>query len=376
MNGNSFPGRLKEKLFKRAFETPQYLNVSNIPSIDGLRAVSILIVVLGHFRLSVNMPHTGYVFFNTLFGGGQLGVKLFFVISGFLITTLLIKEKIKTDTINLKKFYIRRFLRIFPVFYLFLIVIIVLNFVMHLAIPWYIFLTAALYLTNFFIYQTHWTMVHFWSLSVEEQYYLVWPALFKKNHNLALIIAVVVICIAPVFEVTAALHPSLLNWLLVPFFHGADCIFIGSVFAILAFKGCINWTFFAKYKIAVNFIGFFLVWFVTHIILKSSYSEMLLPFGHTITVIIIGCIIISNIIPSKDLFYKLFNSKPFVIIGRLSYSIYVWQQLFTFAPKGFPLQSFTWNTAPYNLIFIAIISACSYYFYERFFLRIKTRFKV
>ncbi|HMC86217.1 MAG TPA: acyltransferase family protein, partial [Chitinophagaceae bacterium] len=120
----------------------------------------------------------------------QLGVKLFFVISGFLITTLLIKEKIKTNTINLKKFYIRRFLRIFPVFYLFLIVIIVLNFVLHLAIPWYIFLTAALYLTNFFIYQTHWTMVHFWSLSVEEQYYLVWPALFKKNHNLALIIAV------------------------------------------------------------------------------------------------------------------------------------------------------------------------------------------
>ncbi|KQN30873.1 hypothetical protein ASE92_19235 [Pedobacter sp. Leaf41] len=93
---------------------------------DGWRAVAIMMVILGHFMLTLepgSIIHT--ILKLTAIGG--LGVKIFFVLSGFLITTLLIKEKIKYTRINLKKFFIRRVLRIIPVLYLYLIVIFFVN---------------------------------------------------------------------------------------------------------------------------------------------------------------------------------------------------------------------------------------------------------
>jgi peptidoglycan/LPS O-acetylase OafA/YrhL len=94
-----------------------------IPSLDGLRAFSILLVLLGHTALSDGAPH----FLSPFSHLGNIGVRFFFVISGFLITTLLLKEANKTGTISLGSFYLRRALRIFPAVYLLILVVAVLG---------------------------------------------------------------------------------------------------------------------------------------------------------------------------------------------------------------------------------------------------------
>jgi peptidoglycan/LPS O-acetylase OafA/YrhL len=367
--------KIVSKLWNASFETPVYLNVSNIPSLDGLRAISILWVIFGHAKLSHNTIPGLFLFIDTVFGGGQLGVKFFFVISGFLITTLLIKEKIKTNTVNLKKFYIRRFLRIFPVFYIYLLVVFILNRVLHVGIDTLTFLGAALYLTNFHIFPESWAIMHSWSLAVEEQYYLLWPSIFKKNTKLAIVIAVLFIAIAPFLRVFVYYFPVYTRVLLAPFINDADSIFIGSLLAIISFKGMINWSFFSRYKIVITVIGFLLMWFISNETLHGRYGKILLPFGNTFTAITFSFIIISNIIPSKDFIFKLLNGSAFTLIGRLSYSIYVWQQLFFLAPENFPGARFSWNRFPVNLILVAIISITSYYGFEKYFLKLKSKFK-
>ena len=96
--------------------TPVAISKSHLPSLDGLRGISILLVVISH-TFGDKKP-----FYN-----GGFGVSIFFVISGFLITLLLLQEKYTTGSVSLKNFYIRRFLRIFPVAYLYLVVLLVLN---------------------------------------------------------------------------------------------------------------------------------------------------------------------------------------------------------------------------------------------------------
>ncbi|HTL08949.1 MAG TPA: acyltransferase, partial [Chitinophagaceae bacterium] len=178
------------QLFQSAFTMPELLKGGKIPSIDGLRAIAILWVIGGHIKHSLNNSSATFNALDIVFGVGQLGVKFFFVISGFLITTLLIKEKLRTSTIDLKKFYIRRFLRIFPVYYLYLAVILVLNFSCGMGISGTTFILAVLYLTNFNMSSYNWSLMHSWSLSVEEQYYLLWPTIFKLNATLATRLAI------------------------------------------------------------------------------------------------------------------------------------------------------------------------------------------
>src|ERR1700743_793387 len=109
---------LKAKLFQEIDEIPEALNKSYYPSIDGLRGVAILSVVLRHFSL------------NSAWGvwvDGTIGIHIFFIISGFLITTLLLKERVLNGKVSLKNFYIRRVLRIFPVAYLYIFTLIILS---------------------------------------------------------------------------------------------------------------------------------------------------------------------------------------------------------------------------------------------------------
>ncbi len=362
--------------WRGSFNMPSYLSINNIPSLDGLRAVAILWVLAGHLRNSLNMPATGFQILDTIFGGGQLGVKLFFVISGFLITTLLIKEKINTRGINLKKFYIRRFLRIFPVFYLYILVVLAIGWYLHLPTDKLAFGMAALYLTNFIITSSNWSIVHSWSLAVEEQYYLLWPSVFKKSTRLAIVVAALFIAIAPLLRVFVYYHPSFAKVLLAPFINDADSIFIGSMVAIIAGKGIINPLFFSRYKIIITLAGFLLVWLISYATLHGKLGKLLLPFGTTCTAIIFAAIILCNIMPAKDLLFRLLNSRGAKLVGRLSYSIYVWQQLFLLAPAHFPMAAFSWNYLPVNLLLVAAVSTASYYGFEKYFLTLKAKFKV
>ncbi|HSV12970.1 MAG TPA: acyltransferase, partial [Tepidisphaeraceae bacterium] len=158
-----------------------------LPSLDGLRAVSIALVLLQHASLTPSFP-----FALAPLGDAGFGVHIFFVISGFIITLLLLDEERENDGISLKRFYLRRMVRILPVFWTFLLI-------MLLARRIYVgeFFQAATFTAGMGLWSTPgtWNTAHGWSLAVEEQFYLLWPAamvlLGRTSWRVALLIAVV-----------------------------------------------------------------------------------------------------------------------------------------------------------------------------------------
>jgi peptidoglycan/LPS O-acetylase OafA/YrhL len=174
---------------------PEYL-----PQLDGLRAFAVFAVMLHHFLpLNRVLPED----FVTL---GSLGVRLFFVLSGFLITGILLRCRQRASdgetkpSQQLRRFYVRRFLRIFPVYYVTLGIVALLNLpTVRESFFWHV-----AYLSNFlfsFLGRFEGPLSHFWSLAVEEQFYLLWPWLivFAPRRFLHGIILMTVIS-APVFR--------------------------------------------------------------------------------------------------------------------------------------------------------------------------------
>jgi peptidoglycan/LPS O-acetylase OafA/YrhL len=151
----------------------QSAKAGHVPSLDGLRALSISLVFLGHLNGT-----RGFATFDLGIGNyAQLGVVVFFVISGFLITRLMLLERIKNGRVSLKLFYERRALRLFPASYTFIAIVSLLTLagVFHLRPTdlWH----AATYTVNFLPNRGK-QIGHLWSLSVEEQFYMIWPLTF------------------------------------------------------------------------------------------------------------------------------------------------------------------------------------------------------
>jgi peptidoglycan/LPS O-acetylase OafA/YrhL len=140
-----------------------------IPSLDGLRGICILLVLAAHVSETSNLPQLFFV------GGlAPIGLVVFFVLSGFLITTVLMTEHSRAGRISLKNFYLRRFLRIFPVAYLYIAVIALLSFWGVIGLRPHDLTFAVSYLMDFH-HDRSWYLGHLWYLTVEEQFYLVWP---------------------------------------------------------------------------------------------------------------------------------------------------------------------------------------------------------
>ncbi len=137
-----------------------------IDSLDGLRTLAVLLVFVGHVDQRA-LP------------GGYIGVEVFFVISGYLITSLLLRENAQTGAIRLRHFYIRRGLRLWPALLLFVVAVTPIALHDRIGQPILDGAAALFYVTNFWanVGEHFSLMLHTWSLAVEEQFYLVWPAL-------------------------------------------------------------------------------------------------------------------------------------------------------------------------------------------------------
>jgi len=220
---------------------PEEISKPKMKGLDGLRGVSILLVILAHVLRNYPVNRVANFF-------GEIGVYIFFVISGFLITTLLLKEKQKYGKVSLKYFYIRRSLRILPVVFLYLIILYILNTVFTLNISKTSFLTSFLFLKNFHISNDNdwWYTKHFWSLGIEEQFYLIFPLLFSllslrffKWLILFLTIALPLLTYTyfsrldiDIFHVNRFFH-VLLGIIVNVFGKGTVLILIGSLFSVL-----------------------------------------------------------------------------------------------------------------------------------------------
>lgn len=174
--------------------------------LNGLRAICAIAVVISHITLALKDFYVyPYIFGQQANGNPQgidlagYGVTIFFVISGFLITYLLQAEN-QIHPINVKKFYLRRILRIWPLYYLYLILSLITIFAFGLMFNLKSTFYYTFYLANipFILGTTLPFLAHYWSLGVEEQFYLFWPVLMKKiqfNIKLILILTVTLIFI-------------------------------------------------------------------------------------------------------------------------------------------------------------------------------------
>jgi peptidoglycan/LPS O-acetylase OafA/YrhL len=330
-----------------------------IPSLNGLRALSIFAVLISHIQdRSLHLQTSS---------GGQIGVNIFFVISGFLITLLLMKEEERNRSISLKDFFIRRSLRIFPVYFLLLFVYFILQNLSILDIPAGSWLTSLTYTRYFF--DGEWETGHLWSLSVEEHFYLIWPFVFVYLKRKRITFAWSIIIIIPfvrLFTNISFMHHM---------FSRGDAIMWGCVFALYHQP----LTRFIKAKPSYLMVLPFLLLLcclaskkIFHVVGNdSTLYHVLQAFAGsygTLTNICIGFITLISINYKHNLYYRFLNTTLMHHIGVLSYSIYIWQQLF-FSEHIGPLSTF-----PYNIILIFVVAIISYYLVEQPFLRLKNHF--
>jgi peptidoglycan/LPS O-acetylase OafA/YrhL len=353
------------------------MHINYRPEIDGLRAIAVTIVILYHAQITI----LGY----KPFGGGFVGVDIFFVISGYLITSIILKEIASTNSFIIKNFYQRRIRRLLPA----------LCFVMLVSLPfsWYFFLPddfldfskSILYSigfsSNFYFNFTGQQyaaensllkpFLHTWSLSVEEQFYILFPFFlifvhkYFRNYLIHILVAGLFVSLL-IAEWGSKNYPSF-NFYGLP----TRCweLLSGS---ILAYYENIS-----KKRVHSKF--FENIFPIIGIILVSSSiltfnDDMRHPSFYTLKPIIGVCLIIW-FCKQDSLVTKLLSNKLFVGIGLISYSLYLWHYpIFAFSR----LTGFTEGSV-LNKIFITLIlisvSIVTYYFVEKPARNKKYRFK-
>lgn len=331
-----------------------------IKGFDGLRGLAVLFVIISH---SILWPHLGIenpkikILMN-----GHTGVSIFFVLSGFLITLLLIKEKEATGSIDLVSFIKRRALRIFPLYYLALFLLMYMDYTGNSRINNCAYPYVFAYLANFIPRSCdHQTISHFWSLSVEEHFYLIWPLIFMLGKRYATIIAIVaaIACL----KVGTSLYSGISGWYLDRWtFPAALPIIIGCI-AALVHKADIIESFFKSTKTSGLILFSILAGLVSPAFMKSQ----------VVWLIAMASLMLYIYYQQDSALVKILEFKPLAMIGIVSYGLYVWQGVFT---GNGPYR--TYDPFPpeiYTGLWLTFIAApLSYMLYERPIMSLKKRF--
>lgn len=350
------------------------LSQRKIPALDGIRALAISLVVVDHLHFDA-IRGWGESF-------GRTGVTLFFVLSGFLITWLLIKEDDRTGGISLWNFYIRRLLRIFPGFYVFWAVYVGLASFAHKHVAWGNCIAALFYLNNYY-----WPlrggaeggMLLTWSLGVEEQFYIIWPTIFRRFRSSRESISrgLVIICLI------VLLHRILLHYLWhVPqlylytaFDARMDSLAMGCLLAASIRTGkamrvvqsvCAHWS-----LPAVTFALFALSMSIPYLFSFPSYWCL---WGFTVESILSATLIVQMVVLGDRFPWTWIDWKAVRFIGTISYSLYLYNAIGPDMINHSPL-GHTILRAPAGVAAAVLLASGSYYIIERPFLRLKSRYE-
>ena len=333
-----------------------------IPSLDGIRAISIVLVLVSHYLRDLGWGEPPLDL-------GLLGVRMFFVISGYLITGLLMSELERYGHISLSRFYFRRTLRIFPAFYFY--VACMLTFAAfgwtHLSLRQAAI--ALTYTSNYLPQQIPYSLQHTWSLATEEQFYLIWPVVLSICGLRRGIAAIMTLLIAApiVSHILSMLgHP-------VPaFFNGP--IGIGCLLALT--RSALHRSNAYRRWVGSPF-GVFLPLLFVVCSFSRYHANGSKDTAFTLTAnITIALWIDWAVTRSEGIAFRALNNKWVVYLGVLSYSLYLWQQPFLALRHTPPalILSGPWISLTKFFARLSMIAFCtfiSYYVVERPVLRMR-----
>jgi peptidoglycan/LPS O-acetylase OafA/YrhL len=339
-----------------------------INSIDGLRGISIILVLIDHY---VYFSGNNFLSSNiSFFINSKNGVDLFFIISGYLITNILVKEHQEKGRISLISFFLKRVIRIFPSFYFLLFIYFILfklN-IINLSIPTWI--SSILFLRQFI--GSGWETSHFWSLSVENLFYLIFPLILNSlkriNFYRILFSIIFLIMILPTFRyfLFFKTNMSTLN-----LFFRCDGLIFGSLIGFIT-------QFFNKKIKNIHIIIVFIISISLILLIKYKLNfnnSVIFNFLLSQYVLILNVFCLSlffwYVINLRvGLIFNIINNSILTYIGVMSYSIYLWQQIF-FSKNDI----FHFDNVFFRLVTIFIISFFSFNFIETPFSKLKNRIK-
>jgi peptidoglycan/LPS O-acetylase OafA/YrhL len=350
-----------------------------IPTLDGWRALAIIAVICFHGRF-VFFPHPSLV--RSVSDYGYLGVDAFFAISGFLISNLLIREYAASQSISLKSFYIRRCFRIIPPYMAALAGIFMAAWLGLIQLERWEIPSCLLFLRNYeptaappggpydpYGFYT----VHFWSLSLEEHFYLIWAPLLALLKPRRAVRAALILAFAVLLWRSVDGHYRIMQTLMPMTEMGTrtdsrlDALLWGCM-AALSFP-------YIKRIFTHRFWSWAWIPLALYLVVLQRYR---LPLLHLQLALLFPCLLMSTVLFPRNALGWLLELPFMRWIGTLSYSIYLWQQLFLQPPRGlnslermsgfYRLQQFPWN-----IVCILICASASHYLLERPMMRLGRR---
>lgn len=331
------------------------LQLREIPALNSIRAAAVMLVIMSHFGIdAIN---------------GALGVQMFFTLSGFLITWLLIKENERFGHISFKGFYGRRILRIFPAMYFYIAFGLLILLVRGREVPWKDIITSILYLQNYISFEKETYVRHTWSLAVEEQFYILWPLAFyalRKNYRNMVWTLVVVTIVS--WAVRASYQLASLrsdSYIYHAFETRMDQLAVGCFLALVLHQGLFKKVLFiitsnpVSPLVIASMLGLSSLFHGNH--------DYRYPVAYSIEPLLTATLIVSLIVHAGHPLWRFTNSGLARYLGKISYSLYLYQQL--------TLSTARRLTENYSLgiqvVFAVAVTICfamfSYHFVERRF---------
>ena len=344
------------------------LALPQLPALDGVRAIAAFLVVFYHFGLQ-GSP-------------GGLGVLVFFVLSGFLITWLLLKENEQFGGVSLRDFYIRRALRIFPAFYCYAVLAIIALVFFNRRIIVGEVASALLYVNDYYAAirgNAGTPFSHTWSLGIEEQFYLVWPLLFltlrHDSKKMASVLAGIILALWAYRETLIIGFSVPQGYIYSAFDTRVDHLMIGCLLAVVLRAQLFP----SAWRLLCGVPALSVV--TAGLIVLTSVAEYLhgAAFRDTVS-FVVHPVLVALLIPQLIAFrasplWGWLNWPAIRFLGRISYSVYLYQQV-AMEPAKILLASYPLPIRLSVAVGAVILAATgSYFLVERPFLRLKARFQ-
>lgn len=343
-----------------------------LPGLNGLRAIAALSVILAH---TSEILVENRFFKSNYFGHfGGYSVTIFFTLSGFLITYLLLKEIELHAKIDVKKFYTRRILRIWPLYFLYLFLVVL---VMKFSVPntiWYYILIFpnipfALHLAGNSIITIP-LLIHYWSLGVEEQFYAFWPWLLKYSSKIKQ--TIIIFCLGYFgLKIGMSLLNAPIVWQSILLHTRFCCLGIGGIGACLYFENS------HILKMANKKIIEFIAWLIIILFLTNQIRIFSIVNNEVISIMVV--ILIFNQINNPKPLLPLEN-KYFDYLGKISFGLYIYNPLVIYFLSLLMLNNDSKGLLK-SISFIALtfftvilVSHISYFYFEKRFLKLKNRY--